>query len=189
MKKRGCFWAIASWGDWVRAKLDSLITGGDYAIFQWACAYGSAEDMQRLLADPTKDPKGSYTHPVYWAIEAENVEVLRVLLEDGRDDPSKEQCYNFSHAIRYRNDDITRIMYADVRVYSKYFLRPYKRDRRLYRRKTPANTQLGLFLERERIRQSLCVAWFGAQVGHGWKDLMCDILVQYIGAQYETGIQ
>jgi hypothetical protein len=147
-------------------------------MFQWACAYGSAEDMQRLLADPTKDPKGPYTHPVMWAIEADNTEALRVLLEDGRDDPSKEHCCNVLLASRYRNDEILRLLYADPRVYRK--------RRWLIGKRRDFFPAFVLFLQREQIRQSLCVAWIGTQVCHGWKDLMCDILVQYIGAQYET---
>lgn len=179
MKKRGCFWAIASWGDWLRAKFEGWILGeaADYAMFQWASAYGSAKDMQELLSDRTKRPRGPYTHPVMWAIEAGNAEALSVLLADGRDDPSKDGCYNLAVALGYDNDTVTRKIYGDVRV-QRCFAHRNPRQRRRIRYVIP--TRLESFLLRERNRQALCVAWIGTHVGDGWKDLTCDIIIQYI---------
>jgi hypothetical protein len=167
MKKRGCFWAIASWGDWLRAKFEGWILGeaADYAMFQWACAYGSTKDMQVLLSDRTKRPRGPYTHPVLWAIEAGNVEALRVLFTDGRDDPSKDGCYNLQHALRYNNDAVTREICKDTRVQRCLSHRRGRRRRHVNPR------CLESFLLRERDRQALCMAWIGTLLPI-WQDMV-----------------
>jgi hypothetical protein len=137
--------------------------------------HGSEKDMRRLLADPGR----LCVYPLKWAVKAGNIDAVRVLLEDGRYNPSKNCCDSVFDALQCEDDHILRLLFKDSRVYRyRNWLKKHKGNR-------PCPGFVS-FLQRERVGQSLCVTWVGIQVGQGWKDLSCDILVQYIGSLYET---
>jgi hypothetical protein len=156
---------IEGWISWMAAKSMQPLLGSDHDLFMWACEYGKAEDMQAILANTSSKPEDGYQRPIDWSVQMKNPEVLRVLLAaDKRTGPFETPALtNHTH--------ILRILLADGRFLLQ---------------NAHYHMQIIRFIKEERIRQSSVVAWIGTQIGHGWKDLMCDIFVQYTGALYEA---
>jgi hypothetical protein len=143
------------------------VFGNNHDILIWACQYGTAATVRAQLA------KTRVNCWNYYLEYARNVDIALALL----DDPRIRLTYNaLFKAIQSENDDMIRVLLADDRVER---LLTYSS----FRPENIPGTQLHAFLQRERIRQSLVLAWIGTELGQGWKDIMCDVVVKYIGSR------
>lgn len=166
--------ALSSWFAWLDGWFWMRVFGHYHQIFQWTCDYGRAEDMRVLLENPHVDPNTGYQRPVEWAAASGNVDVLRVLLSCKRVCP-KQNRYALETALREQMYDAVRMLLAvpDYERYGRHM--NYNGDTRLW-----------LFIQKEHANIALVVRWIGIEVGNGWKDLMCDVFVSYIGVLYEA---
>jgi hypothetical protein len=158
---------------WCLAKVWEDLLEDDRGSVRWICEFGTAKDMQELL----ERTKHRILPPYYFAcaIRSRNIEMIRVLMNDGR---VAVTGYAVNQALFQEDDDVLRLILPEPTWVLPYFTE-----------ETPARRRLYKYINDERIRQSLVLAWIGTELGQGWKDIMCDIVVKYIGALYETRIQ
>ena len=148
------------------------VFGNNHDILVWACQYGTAANVRAQLA------KTRVKCWNYYLDFARNVDIARALLDDSRIKMSYNALFK---TILSENDDMLRVLLADDRV-ARLLTCPSFRPENI------PGTQLHVFLQRERVRQSLVLAWIGTQIGQGWKDIMCDSVVKYIGSRSDRSV-
>ena len=114
-----------------------------------------------------------------WACDFGTAEDMRNVITSSSWKPEHGYKQAMEWAICANNDAVLRVLLAaDARPVPWWRKVDGSCRRKLFR-----------FINDERTQQSLVLAWIGTQIGQGWKDIMCDSVVRYIGALYETRIQ